>query len=214
MCNNCMSRGCYGCSGRVIANCGNPCFSLGPFRATNPWCPPTGANSGSIIAFSSGITPVALTSVLGDVAGTAALVGFGTAAPVVGLLDTIVLPLPGVLTEAFNVPRNGTVTSISATFTETVGLTIAPGGSATIRAQLYRAPAGSNTFTATNAFVNLAPNITGIISAFDVFEGNATVNLPVRAGDRLVMAFTLETTGGLLEIIALLGSATAGINIA
>lgn len=207
-----MSRGCYGCSGRVLSTCGNPCFSLGPFRATSSLCPPQTATTGSIIAYASGLEPVVLLSALG-VAEAASAIGFGSAVPVVPIGDTITLPILGALfTEAFNVPRDGTVTSISATFSLGAELDIAVGGSARISARLYRAPAGSNVFTATNAFVNLSPTLTGLINAFEVLEGTANVNLPVRAGERLLLVFRVETTGFTL-IEAIEGAASAGINI-
>lgn len=203
---NCMSRGSSHCSGQ----CGNPCFSLGPFRATSTICPP--ANTGSIIPFSSGIIPAVLATLIDGAVGTVSAIGFGSAVPGLSLVgNTLNLPLPTGSTEAFSVPRVGKITAISASFTETVGLTVL--GNATIRAQVYRAPAGSNTFTATNAFVDLAPTVTGVLTAGTTYQGAANIaNVPVVAGDRLVMVFSVSGEG-ILAITALTGAASAGITI-
>ena len=146
-----MNKGCSGCSGQAWVHCGNPCFSLGPFRAVTSVCPPI--NTGSIIPFSSGISGVTLTTVATGEVETVSAIGFGTAVSITPNADgTITLPV-GATTEAFNVPRAGTISAVSATFTETTGTTL-PAGTATITARIYRAPAGSNVFTPTNAFVN------------------------------------------------------------
>ncbi|MER1986813.1 MAG: exosporium glycoprotein BclB-related protein [Solibacillus sp.] len=208
---NCMNRGCSGCSGHGWQPCGNQCFSLGPFRAASAKCPTP--NVGSIIPFSSGTVPVILTTTAG-VAATVSAVGFGTA--ITGLAvsattpPTITLPDGDGQTEAFSVPRNGRITAISATFTPTADLA-AFTGTGVITAQIYRAPAGSSTFTATNAFVNLTPTITGPVTSGTLFSGTADmVNVPVAAGDRLVMVFSLA--GG-TDATTLTGAATAGITI-
>ncbi|AWE09325.1 hypothetical protein DCE79_16425 [Lysinibacillus sp. 2017] len=205
-----MNRGCSGCSGHV--RCGNPCFSLGPFRAGNSVCPPI--NTGSIIPFSSGTSVVTLTTGATGAIATVTAIGFGTAVPgITPAADgTITLPaLPAVTTEAFNVPRAGTITAISATFTETTEVTLAPAGStATITARIYRAPAGSSVFTPTNAFVNLTPTVTGTVVAGTTYQGTTSANVPVLAGDRLLMVFSVAGTAAALTLT---GSATAGITI-
>lgn len=205
---NCMNSGYSGWSGHVTP-CGNQCFSLGPFRATSTLCPPR--NTGSIIPFSSGIVPAVLVTLATGLVGTVSAVGFGTSVPGITLVgNTLNLPLVNGTTEAFTVPRTGNITAISATFTETLGVTVV--GNATIRAQVYRAPAGSNTFTATGAAVNLTPAVTGVVSVGTVYQGTATANVPVSAGDRLVMVFSVSGTG-ITAITTLTGAASAGITI-
>ena len=207
---NCMSRGCSSCSGQTWVQCGNPCFSLGPFRAANFVCPPV--NTGSIIPFSSGTVASVFATVATGEIGTVSAIGFGTAVNgITPAVDgTITLPL-GATTEAFNVPRAGTITAISATFTETVGFTVAA-GTATITARIYRAPAGSSVFTPTSAFVTLTPAVTGVVTPGTVYQGTANTNFPVAAGDRLVMVFSVAGTG-ITEVVTLTGTATAGITI-
>lgn len=203
---NCMSRG----DSNYSEQCGDSYSSLGPFRATSILGTP--ANTGAIISFSSGHAPIILTTLIDGLVDRVGAIGFSSnvsGIPLVG--NTINLPWLGGQTEAFSVPRAGKITAISAAFTKTVGLTVV--GNATIRAQVYRAPAGSNTFTATNAFVDLAPTLTGIIATDTTYEATANIaNVPVVAGDRLVMVFSVSGTG-LTLAVAFTGAASAGITI-
>lgn len=206
-----------GCGGRVAGCCGNNgtfqnrCQVLGPIRAIDQDCLPAANAQGSIIPFASGAVPVALTSLVGGVAETPFYIGFGTAVPGVLVGGVIVLPTVGdLLNEAFTVPRTGSITSISATFTVTVALTIAAAG--TVRAQIYRAPAGSDTFSPTDAFVDLTPELSTLLAVGTTLSGSAiTAPVPVSAGDRLMMVFTLE---GTTLAGAVTGTASAGITIA
>lgn len=199
--------GCSGC----MSECGSRCFSLGPFRGVRPGCS-TPPNTGSIIPFSSGITPVTLTTVVGGTVSLPTLIGFGTAtAPGVAIVDNV-LDLTGVpLNEAFSVPRNGNITAISASFTATAPVDVS--GTATVTAQVYRAPAGSSVFTATNAVVNLSPSFTGPLAVGDTASGSANVApVPVTQGDRLVMVYTIAGTG-ITVATPITGNASAGITI-
>ncbi|MEK4385941.1 exosporium glycoprotein BclB-related protein [Solibacillus sp. FSL W7-1436] len=209
---NCMNRGCSVSSNQLSVKCGNLCFSSGPLRATSTVCPPE--NIGSIIPFSSGTGLVTVTFTppeLGEVRGVSAI-GFGSAVDTIAIGNTVILPTEVAgTTEAFSVPRVGTNTAISATFTETAIADVT--GTAIITAQVYRAPAGIITFTATNAFVNLTPVLTGTINVGTTFQGLANLsNIPVSAGDRLAMVFSVSGTG-VTDIIVLTGAATAGITI-
>ncbi|MEB2300136.1 hypothetical protein LAV72_10950 [Lysinibacillus xylanilyticus] len=205
MCMNCMNSTCGGC-----ANQNNQCNALGPFEAIEAACITTPPATGSIIPFSSGTVPVILTAILGGAIGTVSEVGFGTSIPGVTLAGTNIDVTSAILgTEAFSVPRAGTITSISASFSATVALTLV-GGTATIRAQIYRAPAGSNVFSPTDAFVDLAPALSTIAVGTIAFGTRNVTPVPVAAGDRLLMVFSVTTTG-LAAIIT--GNASAGINI-
>jgi len=206
-----MHGGCSGCSGHTGGHCGNQCFSVGPFRAISKVCPPVRTGAGSRIAFSSGIVPAILVSAASGLIGTVSAVGFGTSITGLTLVNNaITLPVVGTgVTEAFTVSQAGSITTIAATFTETVGITVPIVGSATIRAEIYRAPAGSNSFTPTGAAVNLTPSITGLVSVGAIFQGSATTDVPVAVGDRLVMVFS--TSGGLATTLT--GAASAGITI-
>ncbi|MDW0118813.1 exosporium glycoprotein BclB-related protein [Sporosarcina thermotolerans] len=212
-----------GCGGGVAGCCGNNngifqnrCHTLGPILAVDQNClppataPTAPAAQGSIIPFASGAVPVALTTVAGGVVGVPFFLGFGTAVPGTITGGVIVLPtVGGLLNEAFTVPRPGTITSISATFTITVALTLAP--TATVRAQIYQAPAGSDTFSPTAAFVDLTPQLTTGLAVGSILTGSAAAAVPVATGDRLLMVFTLL---GVTVIAAVTGTASAGIAIA
>lgn len=189
-------------------SCGDNCFSLGPFRGVRPGCTPQ--NMGTIIPFSSGITPVVLATAVGGLVGLGSLIGFGTAVPDVTILNNMI-DLSAVVTEAFAVPRNGSITAISASFTALEAITVL--GNASITAQVYRAPAGSTMFTATNARVVLTPPFTGLLTLGQTSFASANIApVPVAQGDRLVMVYTLSGSG-ILDIAEVTGTASAGITI-
>ena len=219
------NHGCSGCGGSSRPSrrrCSCPpfpypsdqdvnCTALGPFIAIDAACIIPQPNIGSIIPFSSGITPVVLTSIAGGLVGTTSLIGFGTAIPGVTVTGTTI-DLSGVATEAFSVPRAGNITAISATFTTLAALSLV-GTTTTINARIYRAPANSNVFTATGATVNLTPPLTGALPLGTISSGSANVPpVPVAQGDRLVMVFSITSTG-LTVVQTVTGTASAGITI-
>ncbi|MFE3575313.1 exosporium glycoprotein BclB-related protein [Lysinibacillus sp. NPDC059133] len=202
MCMNCMNSTCGGCANK------NECTALGPFEAIEAACITTPPATGSIIPFASGIVPVILTSVLGGAIGTVSMVGFGTSIPGVTLTGTNIDLTAATGTEAFSVPRAGTITSISASLSATVALTLT--GTATVRAQIYRAVAGSNVFSPTTAFVDLAPALSTIAIGTITFGTANVAPVPVAAGDRLLMVFSVTSSG---IVTTITGNASAGINI-
>ncbi|WP_285398443.1 exosporium glycoprotein BclB-related protein [Lysinibacillus sp. fls2-241-R2A-57] len=204
MCMNCMNSACGGC-----ANQNNQCTALGPFEAIEAACITTPPATGSIIPFASGNVPVALAAVGGGAIGTVSMVGFGTSIVGVTLTGTNI-DLAGATTgmEAFSVPRAGTITSISATLSVTLAAALT--GTATVRAQIYRAPAGSNLFSPTDAFVDLAPALTSLVVGAITFGTRNVTPVPVAAGDRLLMVFSVTTSGAAALVT---GNASAGINI-
>ena len=185
-----------------------PCPTLTPIRGINTRFPATG----SIIPFSSGITPVLLTTVLGGLISTNSLIGFGTATPGVTIVGNT-LPLGILANEAFSVPRDGVITSLAAHFTVT-GISVAAlTAPTTIVAQLFSAPVNSNTFTAVpGALVQLAPVLNGIITIGTPVSGISNFIAPVTAGTRLVMVFYAVSGPGAI-LSAITGSARAGITI-
>ena len=189
------------------------CKNFGPFNAIDTACIVPPAITGSVIPFASGLTPMVLTSVLTNLVSTGSLVAFGTNIPTAGVLgNTIDLTgaVGGLLNESFSVPRAGTVTAISATFTPTVALALT--GTTTVVARLYYAPAGSGIFTATDVTVNLAPAL-NLIAIGGLVQGSSSnfAPLSVNAGDRLLMTFA-TTSAGLASVVT--GTASAGITIA
>ncbi|GFZ33489.1 hypothetical protein CSC2_40150 [Clostridium zeae] len=182
-----------------------PCPTLTRVRKTNTR--PTG---GSMIPFSSGLIPAVLSTVLLGAITTTSLIGFGTSTPGVAIVGNT-LPLLGTtLSEAFTVPRDGLITSLAANFSTTAALTLtAP---ATVTAQLFSAPIGSNTFTAVpGAIVQLKPDLTtGIVTIGTNASGIVTLSETVTAQTRLLMVFYATSTA-LATVIT--GNASAGVAI-
>ncbi|GAB6927331.1 hypothetical protein JCM10914A_13140 [Paenibacillus sp. JCM 10914] len=188
---------------------------MGPAGATGA----TGATGlpggGAIIPFASGL-PLALTTVLGGLVGTIGLVGFGISGPTVTLAggEVDITGAAGTaLNFAFNTPRAGTITGISATFSNTLALDLL-GTTVTVTAQLYSAPATSNIFTPIpGALVTLAPPYTGTIILGTVSNGFVDgLAIPVAANTRLLMVFSTTATG-LTLVTALAGYGSAGVSI-
>lgn len=197
------------CCGASNVNGRNRCQALGPFIAIDPSCIAPVEQTGAIIPFSSGITPAVLVTAIGGGIGTTSLVGFGSAIPGVSVLNNRIELLDPLLSEAFVIPRNGSISSISASFRATLALDFL--GTATVNARIYRASEGSNSFTATDASVDLTP-LSGLLGVNETIYGTSSNFTPVTVapGDRLLMVFSV--TGPTLAT-TLTGVASAGINI-
>ncbi|MED3552023.1 exosporium glycoprotein BclB-related protein [Cytobacillus praedii] len=172
----------------------------------------------AIIPYASGL-PVALSTVLGGVAATQGLIGFGSSGPIVSVLGAPIdlTGAGGTLVDfAFSMPRAGIITSISAFFSTTLAVDLLT-STVTIRAQLYRSATPlSNVFNPIpGAIVTLAPSLSGIIGLGITSAGNTPPGLaiPVAQGDRLLMVFSAEETGGIPIAAALAGYASAGVAI-
>jgi len=158
-----------------------------------------------------------MSTILGGLAGTAGLLGFGSSASNVtlvgGTIDLTGTALGPIIDFAFSVPENGTITSISAFFSDTVALSLV-GTTITITAQLYSAPANSNIFNpVVGASVTLSPSLTGIVSLGDISSGVTTgLAIPVTSTTRLLMVYS-ATAEGLSLINTVSGYASAGIKI-
>lgn len=119
---------------------------------------------------------------------------------------------PGLATNhAFVMPRAGTLTQLSATFANTIALSL--GGQLFVNAQIFRSQApNSNIFTPYGPAVvfplpgNLALGFTQNVTV-------AIPNLPVNVGDRLILVFYL-TTAGITAIAEVTGYLSAGLAIA
>ena len=150
--------------------------------------------SGSIIPFASG-NPVVLTTLLNGLSGTVAPIGFGNSesgiSPTGGNIDATNIP-----NMAFSVPRDGTITSLSAFFSNTVGLNIL-GTSITVTAQLYSSTAPDNIFyPVAGATVILAPALTGILALGSISHGiTSGLSIPISAGTRLMLVYSTQSSG-------------------
>lgn len=171
------------------------------------------AGGGAIIPYASG-APAVMTTVLGGLLNTGTVLGFGSSATGVaafgGLIDGTALT-----NMAFTVPRAGTISSISGTFSTTVGLALV-GSTVTVRGQLYQAFPGSNTFIAVpGATVDMSPPLSGIISIGTISSGttNLAIPFPVGAGTRLLLVFSASVTSGLDLATVVTGYVSAGVGI-
>ena len=177
---------------------------------------PTGvAGTGAIIPFASG-TPVALTTIVGGLAGLPAFVGFGSSAQGLTLLGTTIdiTNASGTLSNfAFQVPRAGIITSFSAFFSTTVALSLI-GSTVAVRAQIYQSATPNNVFSPiAGTLINLTPSLSGVISIGTLLNGSLTgLNIPVTAQTRLMLVFS-ATASGLTLVNTVAGYASAGLSI-
>jgi BclB C-terminal domain-containing protein len=184
----------------------------GPTGATGPAGP---AGAGSIIPFASGL-PIEMTTIAGGIPGTGGLVGYGNSTSGVSLTGgTIDLTGgPGVLLNyAFSMPRDGTITSMSAYFSSTTALALI-GTTITINEQLYCSTTPDNVFTAVpGANVTLAPSLTGVIAVGTIGSGMTTgLSIPVTAQSRCVPVFSVSA-GGISLVNTVQGYVSGGLVI-
>ena len=175
---------------------------------------PSGSGAGTIIPFASG-TSVILTSTGSAISGTdspsaAGFVGFGGSTS-----DNIGnLGVGSVFTNyAFTVPRDATITDISASFiVGTTGPSV-PSGLSTVSATIYTASSGTNIFTPTSVTVALSPNISSGTLVGATISGSASgFSLAVTTGTRILLVFSVITAATPpFEGAVIYGSAGAGI---
>ncbi|RCR69746.1 exosporium glycoprotein BclB-related protein [Larkinella punicea] len=176
----------------------------------------TGApGPGAIIPYASGL-PIDMTTIAGGLVGTSSLIGFGSSVSGIsttgGTID--LTGAAGTLNNfAFSIPRDGTITSISAYFSNTLALALV-GSTLTITAQLYSSTTPDNTFTPIpGAVVTLAPALTGIVALGTTSNGITTgLSIPVTAKTRLLMVYSATATGiTLVNMVS--GYASGGVTI-
>nr|WP_312578833.1 exosporium glycoprotein BclB-related protein [Sedimentibacter sp.] len=153
-----------------------------------------------------------MTTVLGGLAGTQALVGFGsndTALIVGGLID-----VTGSSSLAFSAPRDGTITSMAAYYSVAAAVALV-GSTVTITAQLYSSPTPDDSFAPVpGATVTLAPPLTGAVAIGTTSSGLTTgLSIPVTAGTRLMLVFSASVTAGIDIATILTGFISGGLNI-
>ncbi|WP_160671058.1 exosporium glycoprotein BclB-related protein [Clostridium sp. C8-1-8] len=189
----------------------------------NPCCLPrirgglrsnTRFNFGSIIPFASGL-PVILTTLVTGLAGTVSALGFGSSATgltVAGLTIDLTGGAGLAINEAFSMPRDGVIRSISAFYSNVLALALV-GTTVNITAQLYSAPPTSNIFTAIpGASVQLDP-LPGVLAIGGTSSGITTgLSIPVAAETRLLLVYSATTTG-IPVVAAVTGYASAGVSI-
>ena len=176
---------------------------------------PTGANgldgAGAIIPFASK-APITLTTIAGGLSGTGGIIGFGDSDSGYSILGGTI-DLTNSSNFAFSMPRDGTITSLSAYFSTTSALALV-GTTVSITGQVYTSSTPDNIFTAVpGATVTLAPSLTGIIALGTVSNGITTgLSIPVTAGTRVMVVFS-ATAAGVTLINTVEGYASAGLSI-
>lgn len=173
------------------------------------------AGTGAIIPFASGL-PVALTTIAGGLAGLPAFVGFGSNVQGLTVLGSTIniTNAAGTLSNfAFQVPRDGIITSFSAFFSTTAALSLV-GSTVTVNAQIYQSSTPNNVFSPIpGTLISLAPSLSGIISIGTLLNGALTgLNIPVTAQTRLMLVFS-ATASGLALVNTVAGYASAGLGI-
>lgn len=153
-----------------------------------------------------------MTTIAGGLVGTVSQIGFG--ASQTGLsLSGGALDLTNTGQMAFSMPRDGTITSITAYFSSSASLALV-GTTVTITAQLYSSDTPSDIFTPVpGAVVTLAPPLTGILAIGTTSSGlTSGLSIPVTEQTRLVMVYSI-TAAGVSLINTVNGYATGGVAI-
>ncbi len=169
------------------------------------------SGQGAIIPFASGV-PMTLTTLDDGLVGTYGMMGFGnsiiSAIALGATIDTSTL----LSLQAFTMPRDGSITSLSGFFSVLVGLELFT-GSLTIRMQIYQQTGASNIFTPIATTILDLPALTGSIEIGHTVGANLTgLSIPVALGDRLLLVVSTSTTG-IDTATAIDGYASAGLNI-
>ena len=129
------------------------------------------------------------------------------------MIDLTGTALGPIINFAFSMPRDGTITSIAAYYSNTVALALV-GTTVTITAQLFSSTTPDNTFTAIpGAVVTLAPPLTGVVALGTISSGITTgLSIPVTAETRLLMVFSATAEGvTLINTATGIGTSTLAI---
>ena len=188
-------------------------YSSGGWRSINPINIPN-VNTAAIIPYASSL-PISLTTAVGGFVGLGSLVGFGNASSGVGLSAGNIDLTGGTganVNLGFSVPRNGTIKSLSAFFSNTAALSLV-GSSAVVNAQLYSNDGTNNLFVPVTGVSVSLPAYSGTIAIGST--RNAMINglsIPVTAQSRYILFFSCTATG-LSLINTIEGYASAGVSI-
>lgn len=175
-----------------------PTGATGATGSTGATGAPGTGGVGAVIPFASG-KPLSMTTGEGGSADTGSLVGFGSGTSGVQLVEGFIDLTGGNgvdLNYAFSLPRNGTITSMSSFYSNTVPLVLV-GSTVVISSQLYCSATPDNTFwPVPGATVTLWPPQTGITSLGSVANGIVTgLSIPLTAQTRCVMVGQATAAG-------------------
>jgi BclB C-terminal domain-containing protein len=115
--------------------------------------------------------------------------------------------------EAEMMPRDGTITSLSAYISTNAAQSLV-GTTLTVTAQLYESSTPDDTFSPVpGAIVTLAPAFTGVLAIGTISNGTTTgLSIPVTNQSRLMVVFS-ATAAGISLINTVSGYTSAGIGI-
>lgn len=170
--------------------------------------PAADGGGGAIIPFASGDI-LSVTVLAGGLVGLPGLVGFGDSAQSLIVLGATI-DISGQANFAFSLPRDGTITSLSAFLSVTAALALlAP---LTYTVQVYSSTTPDNIFSpVAGAAVDIT--IPGPIAFGDTFNGIVTgLSVPVTAETRLLLVAS-ATGGGLVAGGTVAGFLSAGLGI-
>lgn len=186
----------------------------GPTGAIGPTGPAGGGTSGTIIPFASGYSAV-LAAATDGTPGVGNLIGFGDSSnyPITNGVIDLTDPAGSQVNYAFSMPRDGVITELSAYFS-TSGIQSFGNANVTVTAQLYQSATPNNIFTPIpGAVVTLSPTLTGNVPAGTIVRGITDgLNIPVSAETRLLLVYSISTTGASSEI-SIIGYASSGLTI-
>ncbi|WP_060665597.1 exosporium glycoprotein BclB-related protein [Bacillus sp. CHD6a] len=189
-----------------------PTGAAGPAGPAGPEGPAGVDGQSAILPYSSG-TPVALATVADEFISTGATLGFGTSFERINIAENTidVSGGGGVLNFAFPIPRDTTITGISAYFTTTVEVSLETPVS--VIASLFSAPPRETEFTETAVTVTLQPELEGVITVGEVLTGTVTgLSETIPAGTRLLLVFYTESETALASVVTGFASASLAIN--
>lgn len=190
----------------------------GPTGSTGPSGGPTGPTgaigASAIIPFASGV-PDTLVHVLGGLADTGSLSGFGTSLSGIavggGSIDlTGGVGIPSNM--AFSMPRAGTLVQLSAFFSLAAAAVAFPATGAIV-VEIYRSTTPDNTFLPTGVLVTI-PLPAGLLPIGTFASGTAAAALPVNNGDRLLLVARVTVSPDADVATTVVGYVSAGLSIA
>uniref|UniRef100_UPI000363E250 exosporium glycoprotein BclB-related protein n=1 Tax=Paenibacillus ginsengihumi TaxID=431596 RepID=UPI000363E250 len=187
-----------------------PTGATGATGETGPTGPTGAPGSSAIIPLASGL-PVTLTGLIGNLVGTTSLVGFGASFTGVSLVggNISLVGGAGIATNfAFQMPRDGIITSISAFFSVTAALSLL--ANINLSMQLFASTAPDSNIFAPIPGAVVTDVLPGIINIGDTTSIIATgLNIPVSAETRILAVFSATSS----LAVTLAGYASGGIAI-
>ncbi|MES2650034.1 MAG: exosporium glycoprotein BclB-related protein [Bacteroidota bacterium] len=172
------------------------------------WTNQVATNSSTIIPYASG-TPIQISTNANGTPDDMALIGFGNNSFIKNNSGNIELTGSN-RNYAFVMPRDGTITALSAHFTLTTPFTSF--ATMLISAQLYISPADSDVFTPVPLQLTTIPSLSFALPGTTTRGITTGLSIPVTAQSRILLVFYAFSFGD-LAANTVVGFASAGLNI-